>query len=386
MYLKNDGSGADVSGGKVQVQGVGAVMKINGYLSKMIFDHNQYRTETRTDEKTRPVGAAVVHENPAIDPETGLPPQRTFYVEESYVLPWMYPYLTPHGLIMKINNKPTPLTAEMIRNDTDFWDWYSERLLSDRKFMRDIVARKSFSKLRGSIATLYAARGKPREAEAAFLQAISLYDLSPEANYRLVELLSREGRFDEALEIFDVFLTKDPNNEQASLVRNQIVQRKKAGQRIQMLEQQLKTGKPTFNEMMELCSIYLSMGQVRKADMLMIRLVDDDATSPEAIMQIAQLAIPKQRYNVLEKCLEKYIVLRPNDPNGWINLAALQMAMNKRGEMWVSLQKAIDIGGASTQNVLLQDPRFNPIRNTEQFKKMLPAQPGKVDIGILPGY
>ena len=27
---------------------------------------------------------------------------RTFYVEESYVLPWMYPYLTPHGLIMNV--------------------------------------------------------------------------------------------------------------------------------------------------------------------------------------------------------------------------------------------------------------------------------------------
>ncbi len=25
--------------------------------------------------------------------------------EESYVIPWMYPYLSPHGLIMKINQK-----------------------------------------------------------------------------------------------------------------------------------------------------------------------------------------------------------------------------------------------------------------------------------------
>jgi hypothetical protein len=69
-----------------------------------------------------------------------------------------------------------------------------------------------------------------------------------------------------------------------------------------------------------------------------------------------------------------------------MNLAALQLSLNKRGEMWVSLQKAIDIGGASTRNLLLQDKRFDPIRNTEQFKKMLPAQSGKVDIGILPGY
>lgn len=386
MYMKNDGTGADVTDGKVQVQGVGSVMKINGYLSKMIFDHNQYLTETKTDEKTRPVGAVVVHEDPAIDPETGLPPVRTFYVEESYALPWMYPYLTPHGLIMKLNTKPTPLTAEIIRNDTDFWNWYCERLLSDRKFMRDIVARKSFSKLRSSIAGLYAARGKSKEAKAAFHQAISLYDLSPEANYRLAELFSREGRFDEALALFDAFKAKDPNNEQAGLFQDNIMQRKAAGQRIQTLEQQLMAGKPTFNKAMELCSAYLSMGQIRKADMLMIQLADADGISPEEIMQIVQLAIPKQRHGVIEKCLEKYTVLRPNDPNGWVNLAALQLTLNKRGEMWVSLQKAIDIGGASTRNVLLQDKRFDPVRNTEPFQKMLPAPPGKVDIGILPGY
>ena len=103
-------------------------------------------------------------------------------------------------------------------------------------------------------------------------------------------------------------------------------------------------------------------------------------------MQIVQLALPKQRHNVIEKCLEKYVVLKPNEPNGWINLAALQLALNKRGEMWVSLQKAIDIGGASMRNVLLQDKRFDPIRNTEQFMKMLPAPPVQVDLGTLPGY
>ena len=29
--------------------------------------------------------------------------QYQFFVEESYVLPWMYPYLKPHGLIMRLD-------------------------------------------------------------------------------------------------------------------------------------------------------------------------------------------------------------------------------------------------------------------------------------------
>jgi hypothetical protein len=27
--------------------------------------------------------------------------EHTIFVEESYVLPWMYPHLEPHGLILK---------------------------------------------------------------------------------------------------------------------------------------------------------------------------------------------------------------------------------------------------------------------------------------------
>src|SRR5688572_12650062 len=62
--------GAD---GKVQVSGQVAVMAINGIIAKRIFEAN---------------------------------PRKEFYVEESFPLDWMYPHLTPHGLIMKINREP----------------------------------------------------------------------------------------------------------------------------------------------------------------------------------------------------------------------------------------------------------------------------------------
>ncbi len=57
----------------VQVAGQVAVMKINGLLCKVIFDHN---------------------------------PNNDFYVEESFPLDWMFPYETPSGVIMKINRQP----------------------------------------------------------------------------------------------------------------------------------------------------------------------------------------------------------------------------------------------------------------------------------------
>ncbi len=387
MFAQSEGRAAGVtqSGGKIQVQGVHHVMKINGFLSKMIFDHNQYRTETKTNEKTRPVGAAAVYEDPATDPKTGLPPQRTFYVEESYVLPWMYPYLTPHGLIMKINNKPTPLTPEIIKNDNDFWNWYCDRLLNNEKFIRDIVARKSFSKLRTALAGLYAAKGKPKEAEAAFRQSVALYDLSPEANFRLADLISRQGRFDEAIKLFDAFLEKDPNNEKAEEFRTNLKKMKKMSAKKQQLEQILKTGKIDFNQSMELISVYFNMGQVRQADALAAQMLRGQDLSPQAIMQIAQIMAQTQRYPIVEQALKKYTADQSNDPNGWINLAGLQLILNKRSEMLTSLKKAIEVGGEPVRNRLRTDQRFAAVRNTPEFKKLVPPKQNSMGLAPIPG-
>ncbi|MDF7825673.1 DUF2723 domain-containing protein [Pontiellaceae bacterium B12227] len=379
-------AGADVKteGGKVQVQGVAGVMKINGFLSKMIFDHNQYLTETKTDEKTRPVGAAVVYEDPAKDPLTGLPPQRTFYVEESYVLPWMYPYLTPHGLIMKINNKPTPLTAENIKNDTDFWNWYCDRLLNDEKFIRDIVARKSFSKLRSAIAGLYAARGKPKESEAAFRQAVALYDLSPEANFRLADLISKQGRFDEAIALFDDFLEKDPKNEKGAAFRNNLKNLKKMAARRSELEQKFKTGQVNFQEVMELVNIQYNMGQSRNAEALVRNMLNADKVPPEGLMSVAQFMAQKRKLDLVELALKKYTAAKPKDTQGWINLAGLQLALNKRGEMWISLKKSIEIGGEPVRNHLRKDKRFDTIRNTKEFQQLVPTKKPVSNLGLAP--
>lgn len=379
-------AGADVTteGGKVQVQGVGGVMKINGFLSKMIFDHNQYLTETETDETTRPTGSAVVYTDPAINPETGLPPLRTFYVEESYVLPWMYPYLTPHGLIMKINNKPTPLTAEMIKNDTEFWEWYCERLLNDQKFIRDIVARKSFSKLRSALAGLYAMRGRPKEAEMAFRQAINLYDLSPEANLRLADFISRQGRFDEAIELFEILLTKDPNNEKAREFQKRIEQTKDLNAELQLLEQQLKSRNLEFNDAMRLISIYFQMNQLNRADSLAKQMLSNEALQPQMAMQIAQLMVQGKRLPIIELALEKYTTLSPNDPQGWINMAALQLALNKRSEMFVSLQKASDCGGEPARNMIRKDKRFDSIRHIKEYQTLVPVTQQSGNLGLVP--
>jgi len=197
-------------GGHVQVSGQVAVMGINGLLCKVIFDQN---------------------------------PNREFYIEESFPLDWMYPYLEPHGLIFKINRQPlSELSDEMVRRDHDYWTNYLAPMMGnwlnddtpvsdvaafaekvylkhdysgftgDRAFVQNDYASKTFSKERSSIAGLYAWRAQHatdatekermnQAADFAFRQAWALCPYSPEAVYRYVNLLLSRNRVSDALAV-----------------------------------------------------------------------------------------------------------------------------------------------------------------------------------------
>lgn len=217
---------------KVQVSGQVSVMQINGLLTKVIFDKN---------------------------------PTHEFYVEESFPLKWMYPYLTPFGIIMKINREPVPeFTEEIIKKDHLFWSSYSERLCGnwidyntpikevcdftervyrrmdlkgfkgDPKFVRDNDAQKAFSKLRSALGGLYAWRvnaAKPgsaeqqrafKEADFAFKQAFAFCPYSPEAVFRYVNLLVSSQRIDDAILITETCQKIDPENGGVKDLLNQL--------------------------------------------------------------------------------------------------------------------------------------------------------------------
>ena len=228
----------DPNSGKMQVSGQVAVMMINGLLCKVIFDHN---------------------------------PNNEFFIEESLPLPWMYPYETPFGIIMKINRNPLPeFPDEVFKRDHAFWSKYSDRLIGnwitydtsvkeivdfiekvylrhdysgfkgDLKFVRDDQAQKSFSKLRSSIAGVYAWRLGPqcpdeyrqktppptqaliRETDFAFKQAFAFCPYSPEAVFRYINFLLQYNRLDDALLVAQICLKLDPYNDQVKNLVKQL--------------------------------------------------------------------------------------------------------------------------------------------------------------------
>ena len=209
--------------GRIQANGVVSVMEVNALLGRIIFDKNQ---------------------------------RHEFYVEESYPLDWMYPYLSPHGLIFQLNAKPlAELSGAEVQKDKDYWkqltsvligNWLADNtsikeecdfvdktyldknldgFKGDMGFAKNQQTQKCFSKLRSSLAGMYAWRAEhardndersrmQEAADQAFRQAYALCPYSPEAIFRYTDFLVKIKRPDDAFLIAKTSLRLDPNNPQ----------------------------------------------------------------------------------------------------------------------------------------------------------------------------
>ena len=288
-----------IENGRVQVTGALGVMEINGVLTKMMFDHERLR--------------------------------HAFYVEESYVIQWMYPYLTPHGLIMKINPEPNAMNPSIVRNDMEFWDWYMRRLLRDPAFRRDFPAQKSFSKLRAAIAGLYARMGYLTMADQAFREAVMLYPASPEATFRYAqEVLMPFRRWDVALELMDYTDRIDPNNKRTAGLRNYVSRIKTLTAEVTRLEGLRREKKLTPQDVFALSRCYYEMGRVPEAAQL-LRGISESLTDQGALQFAATLFMDARQDADAESALNRYLKLNPSgDANAWADLAKLQFRAGRK--------------------------------------------------------
>lgn len=336
-------AGADVQfqDGRVSVQGVQGVMMINGILARMIFEANK-------------------HKHP-------------FYVEESYVIPWMYPYLEPHGLIMKINAEPLQnLTPQMVENDRKFWDWYADYLLKDPKFLRDVVARKTFSKLRGAIAGIYAYRRMFDDAEHAFQQAIDLYPLSPEANFRLADVHMQQREFTDARKLIEKFLDLDPANTKVRDFLNQIRETENADARRVELEAQFASGQGELNAALELADLYNKLRMDGAFQGLTMNILNDTNLPANYYLSIAKMYADAKRMDLLAYALQRYLTREPGNPRVWVDLSAVLVLLNQQDRAMESLRRAIDLGGDQIRDIVRQDNRFESVRDNPAYKALVP--------------
>ena len=284
-----------IENGRVQVTGALGVMEINGILTKMMHDHDRLR--------------------------------HSFYVEESYVIPWMYPYLSPHGLIMKLNADRTPYDAKRAAKDMDFWDWYARRLLDDPMFRRDFAGQKSFSKLRAAIAGLYHKQGRFRESMQAFREACLLYPASPEASFRYAqECLMPFRRWDVVMDLMDYTDRIDPNNRRTEGLRNYVVRIRTLTGDIERLEAKKResAGKLPYDETFKLAQCYSEIGRIREAAQLLHQILDAPADA-QALRFMSRVFMDAKFDADAETTLERYLKSNPSsDADAWADLAKIQ--------------------------------------------------------------
>ena len=338
-----------IENGRVSVQGVGGVMTINGILARWIFDKNKDK--------------------------------HAFYVEESYVIPWMYAFMTPFGVIMKIEKDPVPspqekpkLWADIVARDRNYWDKLSKDFLAREDFRRNSDAKKSFSKLRSAIAGLYAARGLAGEAEYAFKQSRDLCPDSPEACFRLSDLYMRQQRYAEAAQVMENYLSLDPYNKNAANFLDAIRSADKDNAHRRELEKTMSSGKLDFGNAMELATIYLRLGMEGPFQGLTRGLIESTNLPPEACLSVSRFYEANKRWDLYAYALAKYLARDPTAFKSWIDLGYVQLILNKPQEAFASLKRAVDVGGDVARSLLRDDPRFAPLRDTPPFKALVPPR------------
>jgi tetratricopeptide (TPR) repeat protein len=393
------GEFVETNDNRVQVAGQTAVMQINGLLTKVIFDKN---------------------------------PTNEFFVEESFPLDWMYPHLTPFGIIMKINRQPLPeLTEEILQRDHQYWSSYSDRLIGnwitydtpvsnicqfaeqvylrrdysnfkgDRKFIRDDVAQKSFSKLRSAIGGLYAWRVNAaktpaeqqrmlKEADFAYKQAFAYCPYSLEVVYRYVQLLAGVGRMEDALSIAKTCQQLDPYNPQlVNLVqqlegaKNQRFSSDQARSQLTQLQQQYQSNPANASVAFNLFSAYLQLQQTNLAVQILDQLAVHPQSDVNTLLNVAQQYAVLYQAPKLETTLQRLVKMIPNNPEAWYDLGAIQAMLGKPSESIQSLTQALRLSAdrrAKQPNAkdlstnLAHDARLNGIRQLPDFQKLLKAE------------
>ena len=370
--------------GKLELQGEFAVMAVNGYIAKVIFDRN---------------------------------PKNEFFVEESLALDWMYPHLTPFGVIMKVNRNVVPaFTEEIVRKDHEFWSQYSHRLIGnwinydtsvkdiaafveqvylqrnfrgfkgDRKFIHDGDAQKSFSKLRSSIAGLYVwrmgsdcpAELRPkddaefqrilREADFACRQAFAFCPYSPEAVFNYVNLLVRMQRLDDAILIVETCQKLDPFNGQVNGVLHDLRKFKErpqtsspAQRTLEQLEKAVAANPADFQTAFNLASTYLQAQDTNQALRVLNGIMNHPAVDGKAFRVLVEAYASFGNVEGLQRVgqrLRLRLSTNPGDYEASLALAADLQRLQQRSAALQVLDQIIADPAANSNAVIEAAQQF----------------------------
>jgi tetratricopeptide (TPR) repeat protein len=236
----------------------------------------------------------------------------------------MYPYLTPHGLIMKLNNEHTE-SRRHVQDDLDFWDWYVRRLTRDERYRRDVVAPEVLLEAaQRHRRPLQRPRPPARIRAGLHQEARMLYFVSPEATFRMVQdVYLRSRRNEDAIDMFAEFLKIDPNNERAAEFYRYLLKIQKNENRIQEIAAQVEPGKPpSSSQLLEMAGCYAELGSDPMAARCIDSAMSDPALSYAQATNALFLATASSSFPVAAKAADAALRLAGDSPDAELVLLA----------------------------------------------------------------
>jgi hypothetical protein len=92
---------------------------------------------------------------------------------------------------------------------------------------------------------------------------------------------------------------------------------------------------------------------------------------PPVYIRLAQLFAEEKKLDLLGTALELYVGKVPADVKAWLDLAAVQVVLQKPQDSLRSLQQAVRVGGDATRQTIKEDARFAPLRGAPAFRVLV---------------
>jgi predicted Zn-dependent protease len=206
-----------------------------------------------------------------------------------------------------------------------------------------------------------------KEAEFALKQTFAFCPYSPEGIFHLMDLLSRQGRWEDIRSILKTALKLDPYNDTFQRwldpVENNVL-----AQKAQSFQQTMAQARALINAQ-----------KTNEAEAAL------DAVAQDAHADVAALVNISGMYAELGKTpkgvavMQKLLAANPNDWEMWFHLARIQAMDGKAAESAAALAKAFALNysdrltnGTQIQNLhdfVRHDNSFDHIRTTAEFEK-----------------
>ena len=350
------GEEVSLDGGKISIRGIEGVMRLNSILTKMIYDRN-------------------IKNHP-------------FFLEESYTIEWMYPYLKPAGIIMELCDHKVKITPEIVEKDTAYWDnlmkvfdnggtLYFEDINNGRKgkvdvvakeFFEDLTARKSFAKCRTAIGGVYEYHGMIKEAEKAYRDAIWLNDMSAEAYMRLSNMLAKNGREKEGLEIIREYLKKDPMNFSMANYVDLLAKEVERKQLHERLKNELASPEPiNWKEYMAMADKWDKLKDTQFVNLIYSALLSrEDCDAPEMFEKIGKYFQRQKRFEEMVIAYTRGLNLAELTPakraEFALQVAVGLIAKGRHEEAMKFIEMAYDADKSKTRGRLINDQAFDPMK------------------------